>query len=212
MESKSMSRSQSKYYNTALCIDEALMLLLDKKEFEYITVKEIWTKAGVNRSTFYLHYETVEDLLKECLEHVNKEFINQFSENNKVDVKSDSLEDLILINDKYLIPYLTFVKEHKSFYKAISKNPSTLDAESSLNHLFMSVIEPILLRFGSNKDDIPYLFEYYIKGTSAIIIKWANGGFKEDINHMSDLIKSCIKPYIIKDENETNWDLQIKIK
>jgi len=204
MESKSMSRSQSKYYNTALCMDEALVLLLDKKEFEYITVKEICTKAGVNRSTFYLHYETVKDLLKECLEHVNKEFIDQFSENNKVDVKSDSLEDLILINDKYLIPYLTFVKEHKSFYKAISKNPSTLDAESSLNNLFKSVIEPIFLRFGSNKDDIPYLFEYYIKGTSAIIIKWANGGCKEDINHMSDLIKSCIKPYHTKNENETN--------
>lgn len=33
-------------------MDEALILLLEDKDFEYITVKEICRKAGVNRSTF----------------------------------------------------------------------------------------------------------------------------------------------------------------
>ena len=38
---------------------EALLLLLEKKEYDVITVKEICKKAGVNRSTFYLHYNSV---------------------------------------------------------------------------------------------------------------------------------------------------------
>ncbi|MBQ8872345.1 MAG: helix-turn-helix transcriptional regulator, partial [Clostridia bacterium] len=46
-------------------MDEALIRLLEKKNYEFITVKEICTKAGVNRSTFYLHYETMDDLLME---------------------------------------------------------------------------------------------------------------------------------------------------
>lgn len=58
-----MNKSESKYYNTALLMDEALLLLLEKKEYEFITVKEICVKAGVNRSTFYLHYESIDDLL-----------------------------------------------------------------------------------------------------------------------------------------------------
>ena len=41
-------------------MNEALLILLEKKNYEYITVKEICEKAGVNRSTFYLHYETME--------------------------------------------------------------------------------------------------------------------------------------------------------
>ena len=53
-----MNKSESKYYNTALLMDEALLLLLEKKDYDYITIKEICEKAGVNRSTFYLHYET----------------------------------------------------------------------------------------------------------------------------------------------------------
>lgn len=44
-------------------MDEAFIELLEKKDFAYITVKEICEKAGVNRSAFYPHYETLNDLL-----------------------------------------------------------------------------------------------------------------------------------------------------
>ena len=58
-----MNKSESKYFNTALLMNEALLLLLEKKDYEFITVTEICQKAGVNRSTFYLHYESMDDLL-----------------------------------------------------------------------------------------------------------------------------------------------------
>lgn len=69
-----MKNSESKYYNTALLMDEALLFLLEKKDYEFITIKEICEKAGVNRSTFYLHYETMEDLLVETIEMITKRF------------------------------------------------------------------------------------------------------------------------------------------
>ena len=58
-----MNRSESKYFATAAKMDEAFLTLLEKKDFAYITVKEICAAAGVNRSTFYLHYETVLSLI-----------------------------------------------------------------------------------------------------------------------------------------------------
>ena len=48
-------------------MDEALLCLLEKKEYEFISVKEVCRKAGVNRSTFYLHYEGMDDLLQEAV-------------------------------------------------------------------------------------------------------------------------------------------------
>ena len=60
-----MNKNESKYFNTAVKMDKALVTLLEKKDFEYITVKEICDTAGVNRSTFYLHYDnTVSTTLK----------------------------------------------------------------------------------------------------------------------------------------------------
>jgi AcrR family transcriptional regulator len=51
-------------------MDEALITLLEKKDFEYITIKEICDTAGVNRSTFYLHYENISDLLRETTRYI----------------------------------------------------------------------------------------------------------------------------------------------
>jgi AcrR family transcriptional regulator len=74
-----MKNSESKYYKTALLMDEALLILLEKKEFEFITVKEICEKAGVNRTTFYLHYESMEDLLMETIEMMYMTQLNVIS-------------------------------------------------------------------------------------------------------------------------------------
>ena len=56
-------------------MDEAFLKLLEEKDFAYITVKEICEKAGVNRSTFYLHYETVNDLLAESTRYIIDQFV-----------------------------------------------------------------------------------------------------------------------------------------
>ena len=42
-----MNKNESKYFNTAIKMDEALLSLLEKKDFEYITIKEICDAAGV---------------------------------------------------------------------------------------------------------------------------------------------------------------------
>ena len=61
-----MNRSESRYFATAARMDEAFLALMAKKDSEYITVKEICEVAEVNRSTFYLHYETMSDFHYIC--------------------------------------------------------------------------------------------------------------------------------------------------
>ena len=73
-----MNKSESKYFNTAVRFDKALLSLLEKKPFEYITISEICEKAEVNRSTFYLHYENTSDLLKETTAYVLDNFTSYF--------------------------------------------------------------------------------------------------------------------------------------
>ena len=73
-----MNKSESKYFHTALRMNEALIALLEQKDLEYITVKELCHQAGVNRSTFYLHYETIADLLNETLDLINQRFLSYF--------------------------------------------------------------------------------------------------------------------------------------
>lgn len=78
-----MNKNESKYFNTAVKMDKALVALLEKKDFEYITIKEICALAGVNRSTFYLHYENVYDLLEETTQYITDTFLSYFPEGDR---------------------------------------------------------------------------------------------------------------------------------
>lgn len=71
-----MNRSESKYLNTAQAMDEALMSLLAEKDFESITITELCEKAHVNRSTFYLHYDSMAELLEETIDSANQAFFS----------------------------------------------------------------------------------------------------------------------------------------
>lgn len=133
-----MNEFNSKYFKTALRMDEALIALLEKKDLEYITVKEICEEADVNRSTFYLHYETVGDLVDETTEMINKRFLSYFPQNER-DI-SDALNglrlgDLILVTGEYLIPYLRFIRDNKKIYRAAFRNPNDMQAHARYGEL-----------------------------------------------------------------------------
>lgn len=192
-----MNKSESKYFNTAVLMDEALMALLEKKDFEYVTVKEICAKAGVNRSTFYLHYETVADLLNEATEYVNKRFTEMFPTTPEQFIPSIpemELKDLVLIDSSYLTPYLTFVKENKALYKAYYRNSACLDARKIFENRCNSVFFPIMKRFRVPENELRFRIQFYINGIMAIIRQWLKENCAESVSEIEKIITDCIRP------------------
>lgn len=187
-----MNKSESKYFNTARLMDEALLILLEKKDIEFITVKEICKKAGVNRSTFYLHYENVYELLAEALEMINDRFIQSFEkETISEKIKNGNKEDLNLITPEYLRPYLKFIKENKRAFKLIHKKPDLFNVEQTFQKMYKNIFEPILEKFNINGYKRTYLFEFYIGGVVSIIKKWVELDCKTDIEDILNTIIEC---------------------
>lgn len=194
MQSDKLSKAESKYYNTACLMNEALILLLEKKDYSFITVKEICEKAGVNRSTFYLHYETMEDLLSESIEYVGNKLHKKYSEKvlNKQIISSSKLEDLILITPEYLLPYLEFLKENKAIYKIAFSQPNVFKVDLVLKHLHKNIFDPILNKFKIPLNEQKYMMQFYLSGISSIIIEWIKNGCKEDIQSIVSIIIKCL--------------------
>ena len=194
MESNKLNKSESKYYNTACLMNESLILLLEKKDYSFITVKEICEKAGVNRSTFYLHYETMDDLLSETIEYVGKKIHKKF--NNKVldkqTIKNSKLEDLFLITPEYLLPYLEFLKENKAIYKIAYSQPNVLKEQYIVSHLFKNIFEPILDRFLVPKEEHRYMMSFYLNGMSAVMIEWIRNDCKEENQTILNILTKCL--------------------
>lgn len=192
-----MNKSESKYFNTALCMDEALIALLKEKDLEYITVKEICEKAGVNRSTFYLHYETITDLVNEAAETVNKRFLSYFQQNAHEfadEISAKELQELVLITQDYLHPYLHFISENKNVYRAAFRNPNEMQVNIKYRFLKKYIIEPILKRFGVPDVFWKYYIVYYIEGVMAIIKEWLNNDCTDSVETIAAVIEECVRP------------------
>lgn len=130
-----MDRAESKYSNTARRMDRAFLDLLDRKDFAYITVKELCQAAGVNRSTFYLHYETMGDLLSESVEAIMSEFLDYMQRDTGKFIRKlrdCPREELYLITPEYLTPYLSFIREHQRLMQTALAHAATLGLEKQL--------------------------------------------------------------------------------
>ena len=186
-----MKNSESKYYNPSLLMDEALLFLLEKKDYEFITIKEICEKAGVNRTTFYLHYDSMEDLLIETIEMITKRFYKTFN-NEILDVNVLCKDELFLIDDKYLIPYLNFIKENKKIYKLIHNKPQIFNTEETFRKLYNEIFSKILDKFYVGVDEKEYVFAYFSFGLVAIIEKWIEKDCEDDILKIAGIMKNLI--------------------
>ena len=192
-----MNKSQSKYFNTALRMDEALIALLEEKDLEYITVKEICHQAGVNRSTFYLHYETISGLVNETMEMINQRFLSYFPQQEEEvldNMDSRKLEDLVLVTRQYLLPYLHFIRDNKKVYRAAFRNPSSMQAHTRYGELKRHILGPLLERFEIPSAHQPYYMAYYVEGIIAIVKEWLRQDCADEVEMIANIIESCVRP------------------
>lgn len=193
-----MNRNESKYFNTAVKMDEALLSLLEKKDFAYITVKEICETAGVNRSTFYLHYQNTSELLKEATEYIlDKHFayygIKSSDIVGGIDEKNTaSSSSLIFITEEYLAPYLCFIRDNRRLFKLAIKQFQIMNLDEIYGKMFKYVFEPILASFHVPEKERRFIIKFYLTGIFAIIMEWLDGDCKEDNDFIIKIINDCV--------------------
>ena len=191
-----MDQAESKYSNTARRMDRAFLDLLDRKDFAYITVKELCQAAGVNRSTFYLHYETMGDLLSESVEAIMSEFLDYMQRDTGEFIRKlrdCPREELYLITPEYLTPYLSFIREHQRLMQTALAHAATLGLENSYAGLLRQVIGPILDRYGVQKADRGYLMAFYMKGLMAVIEQWLKNDCRDSVERIAGLMQKFVK-------------------
>ena len=158
-------------------------------------MKEICERAGVNRSTFYLHYETVSDLLAESARYIIDQFIEamphdtaEFMER----LQTRPLEELYLITPEYLAPHLNYIKEHRRVFRTTIEQASVLGLNDAYLSLNRHVFTPILDRFRVPPSEQKYMMPFYINGLMGIVNEWLKEDCKDSIEHIISVMRICI--------------------
>ena len=175
-----MNKSESKYFNTALRMDEALIELLEKKDLEYITVKEICEHAEINRSTFYKHYQDVYDLM----EKLENEAVEAFEKLLDSYVQNETVPALVTL--------LTSLRENRELLLPLLANSSNDDFMKRLTDACsgyaLSHLTPEADYTSNPKQAAVYA--YLAGGTSGIISNWLETGTQEPPQQVAELIQS----------------------
>ena len=176
-------------FSTSLMV-EALLLLLEKKEYDSITVKEICEKAGVNRSTFYMHYDTKDDLLVETMKYINARLLSDSNYDAIIPRSND--EKNFNLDEIHLVPYLNTIKEFKKIYRVLPHKPHIFKKSNINKELYRNLCDKLLRKYNIKNDEKEFAFAYFNYGVLAIIDKWVESDCEEDVYKIADLIMKLI--------------------
>lgn len=190
-----MTKAESKYFNTSVKMSDALLDLLKTKPFAYITISEICKKAGVNRSTFYLHYENTADLLAETGQRLLDDFRSYFMVDTvalTAHFADCEEKELNFITEEYLHPYLSYIRDNRHVFATILKHANSFHFDAVFQRLFQHVFDPILHRFGYPAEQRKYVMMFYLSGINALVLEWLKDGCRKSIEEVSHIIRECI--------------------
>ena len=151
---------------TKKAIITALLQLLTHKELSEITVTELSECAGINRKTFYLHYDRVEDIIEnfgeDILTYTDTVLRRHIEQNGKIDigVLFEALNSTIMDNLEF---FRVFVRSgaYHIFISASMRNEYIRSLRASIE---------LYLRGGALLS--PYVMEFLVSGVTAMYIKW----------------------------------------
>ena len=159
METKSQYKSAIR---SRKLIKNAFSRLLQKKDFEKITVTEIVKLSGLNRGTFYAHYSNVVDVLEEIEREVTDKILSLFSS-----YKSQIIETPA----PFLLDIAEFLQKDYDFYKRLICAKVGENFIDKLKEFFVStVIEEIASDDMQDKGKFVLVVRFYTNGFATMYV------------------------------------------
>lgn len=168
-------------------IREALVELIEEKGFEAITVKDITTRARINRGTFYAHYENKFDLITK----LEDEFMHNIAQITKQNIKNDSdtVEvDLPIILETAVFEYLN---ERSDFLNAILGPKGNLTFQTRLRDFMLKIMfgeQSPLIKEEELLVSKHYLAAYVASAHIGVIQKWLETGRRESPQEIAQFL------------------------
>lgn len=153
---------------TKKSIAYALKSLIPTKPFDKISISDITKACGLNRQTFYYHFQDKYELLTWIYYNEGFSFI---------------IDGITFENwDKKILLLLEIMKKDQSFYCHTIKNDSHYFMDYLLeitSALFREAIEALDTNHVVSEDQKQFFSEFYAYGICGVILSWVQSNMKQ---------------------------------
>ena len=168
-------KNNLRYKMSSEKIETAFLSLILNHKYEDITISQVCKQASINRSTFYCHYDDINDLIIKIESKFAKGTANIFNYGERQ-------------THEAFVEMFSFVKENKYFYKAFLNIPYATLAETNTKI-------DVLKHIGKNSNieksktmGIFYRASFFGAGIKEICKIWLDRDCKETPKQMAELL------------------------
>jgi len=196
------SKHNRQVERTKSWIFDALMLLMDEKPYDKITVSDIADKAGVARPTFYRNFDDKDEVI---LQYLNKSFNSELMSTEKND-KGDKPNNIVLTFD---VTYL--IKNQKNLKKILS----TADVEARIYRELQIYTLSLIKSYKKLLSAEEYLICHYkicyqMTGSLKVLFDWFINNMPMPIEKLVPMLNAMNVPKTVQFNNIPGIEVRIK--
>lgn len=181
-----MKKENQRIMLTKQLLRNGLLRLLENKSIEKVTVTELCKEAGINRATFYTHYQIPHDILLE-MEH---DIIDDI----------EALQKQLPIQNfqTYTETLCQYLYEHADLVRVLIHNFSGQDFAEMLNKTYKNILDSSIAK-DVDKDNLKLITTYFAGGGYFLLTVWLQEDIKKTPKEIAQLISSLFSENAIID-------------
>lgn len=150
--------------NTRLLLAASLKGLMSKKPLKKITISELVADCGLNRNTFYYHFQDIYDLLKWMLDQEAYETFRRFNLDDSHEQAFQFVAEYVMANRGML----------SSAVDGIGRDSLQRFLHSDFHGIIRTIIDRTDERLNAKCDPgyKAFLADMYTEATAGVLIKW----------------------------------------
>ncbi len=166
---------------TKQAISDAYFSLLMDDKTPHITVTEITRKANIDRKTFYLHYDSTEDILKEFSKGKVTELMDRLKEDGFFEHPMDIRLFFRDFND--------LIMEDIDFYKRLIRTSNFAFICAEVENILIDTIKKVYTDIvKASSETLDVYARFYASGMLSTYVAWLQKEIPVDISKLGEIV------------------------
>ena len=181
-----LKKEDRRVRRTKRLLTQALTQLLQEKQINEITVKELTDLADMNRGTFYLYFKDIFDMLEKIEDGLFEALDEIVSQHEHDDVSQEA--------KPILLDLFRFIGENQEMCRVL------LSPHGDMNflHRLNEVVREKCLRMWPNREDkddatFEYHYSFVVYGCVGVFRAWLNSQCREPAEKMAEMADAMIR-------------------
>ena len=153
-------------------IKKTFLKLLNQRPLNQITVKDIVEDCGINRNSFYYHFEDLPALVDEIVEEQVQALIQNHPTISSVEECFDTVVELVMENKRAIY----------HIYNSLSRDVFERYLMDACQYIVSTYLKTEFAEKSIDPQDLDALIRLHKCACFGSVIDWLNGGMKDDIS------------------------------